>query len=98
MPEGFFPLAHATLYLATAPKSNAVGRSYGAALEDVVETRNEPVPLHLRNAPTRLMRELGYGRDYHYAHNDYDVVQVNLPPGLSGRRYFQEDSIKRRSE
>ena len=98
MPEGFFPLAHATLYLATAPKSNAVGRSYGAALEDVVETRNEPVPLHLRNAPTRLMRELGYGRDYHYAHNDYDVVQVNLPPGLSGRLYFQEDSIKRRSE
>ncbi len=98
MPEGFFPLAHATLYLATAPKSNAVGRSYGAALEDVVETRNEPVPLHLRNAPTRLMRELGYGRDYHYAHNDYDVVQENLPPGLSGRRYFQEDSKKRRSE
>jgi putative ATPase len=98
MPEGFFPLAHATLYLATAPKSNAVGRSYGAALEDVVETRNEPVPLHLRNAPTRLMRELGYGRDYHYAHDDYDVVQVNLPPELSERRYFQEGSNKRRSE
>ncbi len=98
MPEGFFPLAHATLYLATAPKSNAVGRSYGAAMEDVLETRNDPVPLHLRNAPTRLMRELGYGRDYHYAHDDYDVVQVNLPPGLSERRYFQQDSIKRRSE
>ncbi len=98
MPEGFFPLAHATLYLATAPKSNAVGRSYGAAKEDVLETRNEPVPLHLRNAPTRLMRELGYGRDYHYAHDDYDVEQVNLPPGLSERRYFQQDSIKRRSE
>jgi putative ATPase len=98
MPEGFFPLAHATLYLATAPKSNAVGRSYGAAMEDVLETRNDPVPLHLRNAPTRLMRELGYGRDYHYAHDDYDVVQVNLPPELSERRYFQQDSIKRRSE
>ena len=98
MPEGFFPLAHATLYLATAPKSNAVGRSYGAAMEDVLETRNDPVPLHLRNAPTRLMRDLGYGRDYHYAHDDYDVVQVNLPPGLSERRYFQQDSIKRRSE
>jgi len=98
MPEGLFPLAHATLYLATAPKSNAVGRSYGAVMEDVLETRNDPVPLHLRNAPTRLMRELGYGRDYHYAHDDYDVVQVNLPPGLSERRYFQQDSIKRRSE
>jgi putative ATPase len=98
MPEGFFPLAHATLYLATAPKSNAVGSSYSAAMEDVLQTRNDPVPLHLRNAPTRLMRELGYGKDYHYAHNDYDVVQVNVPPALSGHRYFQPSSIKRRSE
>ena len=61
MPEGFYPLAHATLYLATAPKSNSVGRAYGAAMADVHETRNEPVPLHLRNAPTGLMRDLGYG-------------------------------------
>ena len=53
MPEGFYPLAHATLYLATAPKSNTVGRAYGAALADVEATRNDPVPLHLRNAPTR---------------------------------------------
>jgi putative ATPase len=94
MPEGFFPLAHATLYLATAPKSNEVGRAYGAAMEDVVQTRNEPVPMHLRNAPTRLMRELGYGEGYHHAHDDYSVVQLNLPPGLSDRRYYQ----KRRSE
>jgi putative ATPase len=94
MPEGFFPLGHATLYLATAPKSNEVGRAYGAAMEDVVQTRNEPVPMHLRNAPTRLMRELGYGEGYHYAHDDYSVVQPNLPPGLSDRRYYQ----KRRSE
>jgi putative ATPase len=88
MPEGFFPLAHATLYLACAPKSNGVGRAYSAALEDVRETRNDPVPLHLRNAPTGLMRGLGYGRDYHYAHDDYDVVQVNLPGNLSERRYY----------
>ena len=95
MPEGFYALAHATLYLATAPKSNEVGRAYAAALDDVQNTRNEPVPLHLRNAPTGLMRQLGYGRDYHYAHDDYSVTQVNLPPGLSGRRYYEK---KRRSE
>lgn len=103
MPEGFFPLAHATLYLATAPKSNEVGRAFGAAMEDVVETRNDPVPMHLRNAPTGLMRQLGYGKGYHEvhpersrrAHDDYDVVTLNLPPALSGRRYFNK---KRRSE
>jgi putative ATPase len=89
MPEGFFALAHATLYLATAPKSNSVGRSFAAAMADVRETRNEPVPLHLRNAPTHLMRELGYGKDYHYAHDDYDVTQVNLPENLSERRYYR---------
>jgi putative ATPase len=89
MPEGFYPLAHATLYLATAPKSNSVGRAYGAALEDVRETRNEPVPLHLRNAPTRLMKHLGYGEGYHYAHDDYGVQQFNLPENLRGRRYYE---------
>jgi putative ATPase len=89
MPEGFYALAHATLYLATAPKSNSVGTAYGAALEDVRETRNDPVPLHLRNAPTGLMRALGYGKEYHYAHEDYDVVQANLPQNLAGRRYYR---------
>jgi putative ATPase len=101
MPEGFFPLAHATLYLATAPKSNSVGRAYGAALGDVQETRNDSVPLHLRNAPTGLMRQLGYGRDYKYAHADYagmehgsDVppalrLQDYLPKNLRERRYFE---------
>jgi putative ATPase len=88
MPEGSFPLAHATLYLAVAPKSNSVGRAYAAAMEDVQETRNDPVPLHLRNAPTGLMRGLGYGKEYHYAHDDYGVVQVNLPENLSERRYY----------
>ncbi|MFY9719254.1 MAG: replication-associated recombination protein A [Candidatus Cybelea sp.] len=88
MPEGFFPLAHATLYLATAPKSNSVGVSFGAAMSDVEGTRNDPVPLHLRNASTPLMRKLGYGEGYHYAHDDYDVVQPNLPANLRGRRYY----------
>jgi putative ATPase len=88
MPEGFFPLAHATLYLATAPKSNSVGSSYGAAMADVLQTRNDPVPLHLRNAPTRLMRQLRYGEGYRYAHDDYDVEQLNLPPSLADRRYY----------
>lgn len=106
MPEGFFPLAHATLYLATAPKSNIVGRSFSAAMVDVVETRNDPVPLHLRNAPTGLMRQLGYGKDYHEVypersrrtHDDYDVVQVNLPENLAGRHYYLPSENKRRSE
>jgi putative ATPase len=88
MPEGFYPLAHATLYLAKAPKSNSVGRAYSAAMQDVQTTRNEPVPLHLRNAPTGLMRELGYGREYHYSHEDYDVSQTFLPENLIGRTYY----------
>ncbi len=101
MPEGFYPLAHAVLYLATAPKSNAVGRAYGAALDDVQSTRNDPVPLHLRNAPTKLMRNLGYGEGYRYAHTDYAdmdaegdlppavVLQSNLPEALGERAYFE---------
>jgi putative ATPase len=88
MPEGFYPLAHATLYLARARKSNSVGRAYGAAMRDVQETRNDPVPLHLRNAPTGLMKGLGYGRDYHYAHDDYSIKQENLPENLRGRTYY----------
>ncbi|GAC1539307.1 MAG: replication-associated recombination protein A [Candidatus Velthaea sp.] len=100
MPEGFYPLAHAVLYLATAPKSNTVGRAYSAALADVEETRNDPVPLHLRNAPTKLMKGLGYGAGYRYAHSDYAamdaqgdsppavVLQSNLPEALADRRYF----------
>ena len=93
MPEGFFALAHATLYLAAAPKSNSVGRAYAAAIADVRETRNEPVPLHLRNAPTGLMRGLGYGKEYHYAHDDYDVVQFNLPENLRGHRYYRAGEL-----
>jgi putative ATPase len=89
MPEGFFPLTHATLYLARANKSNSVGRAYSQAMRDVQETRNDPVPLHLRNAPTGLMKQLGYGKDYHYAHDDYSIKQENLPENLRGRTYYE---------
>jgi len=89
MPEAFYPLAHATLYLALAPKSNSVGRTYGAALADVEGTRNDPVPLHLRNAPTGLMKQLGYGRNYVYSHNDYAADQSFLPPNVAEHRYYE---------
>jgi putative ATPase len=91
MPEGALALAQLAVYLALAPKSNAVYRAYGAATADVAQTRNDPVPIHLRNAPTGLMRELGYGRGYRYAH-DYDegiVGQQNLPENLGARTYYE---------
>lgn len=106
MPEGALALAEAVAYLAAAPKSNAIYKAYGAALADVRETRNDPVPLHLRNAPTGLMKDLGYGKGYRYAH-DYEgglVAQQNLPDSLVGRKYYEptdrgfEDSIRRRLE
>ncbi|MFN8533204.1 MAG: replication-associated recombination protein A [Dehalococcoidia bacterium] len=105
MPEGYLPLTEATLYLASAPKSNATIRAYGAARADVLATLDQPVPLHLRNAPTGLARSLGHGRDYHYAHdfaapNPNDptrppdrLLQQNLPGGLAGRRYFEPSEI-----
>ena len=97
MPEGFYPLAHATLYLATAPKSNSVGRAYGAALADVQETRNDPVPLNLRNAPTGLMRKLGYGTGYRYAHDDYAFAGArgDLPPAQRLEEYLPENLRER---
>jgi putative ATPase len=93
MPEGFYPLAHATLYLATAPKSNSVGRAYGAALADVERTRNDPVPLNLRNAPTQLMQRLGYGAGYRYAHDDYSFAGASgdLPPAERLEEYLPEN-------
>jgi len=91
MPEGMLPLAEATVYLATAPKSNSAYAAYGRALEDVRRTRNDPVPLHLRNAVTGLMREMGYGKGYRYAHDfpEHFAGQENLPDNLKGRRYYQ---------
>jgi len=90
-PEGELALAQATLYLALAPKSNAVYTAYNDAKADVNERPAEPVPLHIRNAPTGLMKDLGYGRDYQYAHDapDARVDQEHLPEALRGRRYYQ---------
>jgi putative ATPase len=91
MPEGALALAELAVYLALAPKSNAIYRAYGAARDDVATTRNDPVPLHLRNAPTRMMQDLGYGKGYRYAH-DFEggvVGQQNLPDNLAGRRYYE---------
>lgn len=90
-PEGDLALAQAVVYLCQAPKSNAVYRAYGAVLQDVETTRNDPVPMHLRNAPTSLMKNLGYGAGYQYAH-DFEgahVDQTHLPPNLEGRRYYE---------
>ena len=91
MPEGFLPLSEATLYLATAPKSNSALEAYSRAKQDVEKSGNEPVPLHLRNAATGLMREMGYGKGYKYAHqfSEHQVDQAHLPESLEGRRYYR---------
>ena len=103
-PEGRIPLAEATVYLATSPKSNSAYMGIADALQIVQETGNQPVPLHLRNAPTKLMSQLGYGKDYKYAH-DYEghfVVQQFLPDELQDKRFWhaqenpQEDKLKER--
>ncbi|MSS70848.1 MAG: replication-associated recombination protein A [Candidatus Latescibacteria bacterium] len=90
-PEGDLALAQAAVYLATAPKSNTVYAAYGAAQEDVMKHPNLPVPLHIRNAPTGLMQDLGYGADYRYAHDDPNAYtpQDYLPDNLRGRRYYR---------
>jgi putative ATPase len=105
-PEGELAIAQATLYLALAPKSNAVYLAFGTAKEDVGERPSEPVPLHLRNAPTPLMRDLGYARGYQYAHDapEARVDQEHLPPALRDRQYYQptdrglEAELRRRLE
>jgi len=93
LPEGLFPLSQAVIYLAQAPKSNAVKSAYFAAATDAAETSREPVPLHLRNAVTPLMKHVGYGKDYRYVHSDPDAREEMecLPQQLQGRRYFQTD-------
>ncbi len=90
LPEGALALAEAVAYLAAAPKSNAIYLAWGAAKADVEQSRNDPVPLHLRNAPTALMKNLGYGEGYRYAH-DYEggvIEQQNLPDALKDRTYY----------
>jgi putative ATPase len=93
LPEALFPLAQATIYLARAPKSNAVLRAYSAAVSDAVETAREPVPLHLRNAVTPLMKHLGYGKEYRYVHADADAKEEMpcLPEKLRGKVYYDDE-------
>jgi putative ATPase len=93
LPEALFPLSQATIYLARAPKSNAVKSAYQAAVSDATETSREPVPLHLRNAVTPLMKTVGYGAGYRYVHSDArakDEMEC-LPEKLRGRVYFEDE-------
>jgi putative ATPase len=104
MPEGNTALAQAAIYLATAPKSNAIYEAYNQAAADAHRDVAEPVPLHLRNAPTKLMKDLEYGKGYEYAHSDAEAVtgMSCLPKSLEGRKYYEptergfEKEIKRR--
>jgi putative ATPase len=103
-PEGELALAQAAVFLATAPKSNSIYSAYGEVQTAVRKTGSLPVPLHIRNAPTRLMKDLGYGKDYKYAHNYQDafVAQDYLPEDLKGRSFYaptgrgHEKEIKQR--
>ncbi|MCI2426106.1 replication-associated recombination protein A [Candidatus Acetothermia bacterium] len=93
LPECDLALAEIAIYLADAPKNNALYTGLAAARKDVLQTVNEPVPLHLRNAPTQMMKEIGYGKGYKYAH-DYSGKKTDmecLPPSLRGRRYYQPE-------
>jgi putative ATPase len=91
MPEGNTALAQAAIYLAAAPKSNAVLRAYSDAAAAAERQVAEPVPLHLRNAPTPLMKGLGYGKDYQYAHDAPDATtdMECLPPSQAGRKFYE---------
>ncbi|MFC1935543.1 replication-associated recombination protein A [Chloroflexota bacterium] len=91
LPEGAIPLAEATVYLATAPKSNSAYAALNRAMEDVKQGRNDPIPLHLRNPVTPLMRKMGYGHGYRYAHKypGHFAGQTNLPDNLKGRVYYE---------
>jgi putative ATPase len=93
LPEALFPLTQATIYLAQAPKSNAVKSAYHAAALDAEETARVPVPLHLRNAVTPLMKQVGYGKEYRYVHNDPHAREEMecLPEQLRGRKYYSAE-------
>jgi putative ATPase len=106
LPEGDLALAQAAVYLATAPKSNALYTAFLGIKKDVRELENRPVPLHIRNAPTTLMKDLGYGEDYKYPHDypDHFVEEDYLPENIKGKTYYHpteqgfEREIKRRLE
>src|ERR1700730_8369702 len=99
MPEAVLPLTEAALYLALAPKSNSALTTYGAARDLIRETGNEPVPMHLRNAPTGLMKSMGYGKGYRYAH-DYEggvaAEQAHMPEKLRGRKVYKPNPRDRK--
>ncbi len=94
-PEGYLPLAEMTIYLATAPKSNSSKRALGAALDAARATPAAPVPMHIRNAPTSLMKELGYGEGYRYAHDEADAFapQEYLPEELRGAAFYEPGTM-----
>lgn len=94
MPECTVHLTHAVVYLSLAPRSNALYKAYEAAKQDALKMLDEPVPLVIRNAPTRLMKELDYGKGYVYAHDTAEkIADLDcLPPSLEGRRYYQPTS------
>jgi len=100
MPEGNLALAQAVVYLSVAPKSNALYTAYGDVQIDVERTTAEPVPLHLRNAPTSLMRNIGYGQGYQYAHEaEHKVANMQcLPDNLRERQYYfpTNEGVERR--
>ncbi len=102
LPEASLALTQAVVHLATAPKSNALYEAYSRVQADVQQTHNDPIPLHIRNAPTSLMKDLGYGKDYKYAHEYYKDMQIDdpdrppttrvqeyLPEALQGQRYYE---------
>jgi putative ATPase len=98
LPEANLALAQAVMHLATAPKSNALYEAYSRVQEDVQKTRNDPVPLQIRNAPTQLMKDLDYGKDYKYAHDYYKDMQIEdpeRPPAVQLQEYLPE-SLKRK--
>ena len=106
-PEGELALAECVIYLAVAAKSNAVYVAYGAARAFVAEDGTRPVPLHIRNAPTKLMKTLGYGKDYRYAHDEdqgYAAGETYLPEGMEAPGWYQptdrglESKIRERLE
>jgi len=106
LPEGDLALAQAAVYLATAPKSNALYTAFLGIKKDVRELENRPVPLHIRNAPTTLMKDLGYGKDYKYPHDypDHFIEEEYLPENIKGKTYYHpteqgfEREIKKRLE
>ena len=100
MPEAGVALAQLVTYLAAAPKSNAVYVGYGEAVREVRQGDNPPVPLHIRNAPTRLMKDLGYGRGYEYAHDfeDQTAAMACLPEAMAGRRFYEPKAVGAEAE